>query len=232
MVKAPGMIRKNSEPLPVGEDTSPRIVRKDLPGELVARLQKDIVSGIYEPGERLTEQSLAARFGVSRTPLRVALQLVAAEGLLVLQPNRGAVIPRVTAEDVRNKLMVEGALIELAVQTVCDLVTEEDLAELERLKMQVVRAYKQKNTDAYFELVDRFSYTIGMFSRNQLLVDLYETSHRQVLYARSLGAFRRQMLPPTEAHFIQIIDALRRQNKRGARAAYARYMRTIIESVK
>src|SRR3546814_18041549 len=67
--------------------------RKDL---LAERLEEDIVSGRFAPGERLDEVSLATSFGVSRTPVREVLQRLASSGLVELRPRRGAIVAQIS----------------------------------------------------------------------------------------------------------------------------------------
>jgi DNA-binding GntR family transcriptional regulator len=213
------------------DDDSSRILRKDLVGEVVVRLQNDITSGFYKPGERITEQGLAQRFGVSRTPLRVALQVVAAEGLLELQLNRGAIVPTFTAEDVKGKLAVTGALIELAAQLACDLANEDDIEELFKIKAKVTLAFTKRLSSKYFEQVDRFHRHIVLLAKNSLLLDLYDIAHRHVMRTRSLGHFQRQLLETTDEELDKLLEALKQKNKRAARTASARHTQTVIDSV-
>jgi DNA-binding GntR family transcriptional regulator len=217
--------------LPSTSDDSSLIIKKDLVGEVVTRLQNDITSGVYKPGERITEQALAKRFGVSRTPLRVALQVVAAEGLLELQLNRGAVVPTFTAKDVKGKLAVTGALIELAVQVACDIATDDDIEDLYKIKAKVSAAYEKRQSAKYFEHVDRFHRHIVELASNSLLLDLYDIAHRHVLRTRSLGHFQRQLLEATQGELDNLLEALAQRNKRTARAASARHTQTVMDSV-
>ena len=68
---------------------SQAIKRKSLHQELVDRLQPLIIGGELAPGSKVPEKTLCTRFGVSRTPLREALKVLASEGLVRLEPNRG-----------------------------------------------------------------------------------------------------------------------------------------------
>jgi DNA-binding GntR family transcriptional regulator len=78
----------------------PRAVRdgRTRAEDLQSRLAKAIVSGVYLPGARLDEQSLADRFGVSRTPVREALKQLAVTGLVELRRHRGATVASITPE--------------------------------------------------------------------------------------------------------------------------------------
>ena len=71
------------------------------------------------PGARVPEQALCARFGVSRTPLREALKVLSAEGLVRLLPNRGAVVERLTRKEVDEMIMMLGVFEGLAADLAC-----------------------------------------------------------------------------------------------------------------
>src|SRR3546814_13481392 len=92
-----------------------------------------LVEGVIQPGAKLNERELCEKLRVSRTPLREAIKLLAAEGLVDLLPNRGAVAVRLTEADVMNTFevlaMLEGMSGELAAQRV----TDEELAEIQEI---------------------------------------------------------------------------------------------------
>ena len=72
--------------------------RRSLHDEVTARLRDLVTEGEIAPGRRLNERELALRLDVSRTPFREAFKVLAAEGLLELLPNRGAIVARLSAE--------------------------------------------------------------------------------------------------------------------------------------
>ena len=86
------------------------IHRPSLHEELVDRLREMIVEDHFQPGEKIPEKSLCDSFGVSRTPLREALKVLASEGLVVLTPNRGSRVATVTPEELANTFPVLAAL--------------------------------------------------------------------------------------------------------------------------
>src|SRR5262245_59994341 len=98
---------------------------------IVESLLADVVQGRLRAGQRLATQELAARFGVSHTPIREALISLAGVGIIDLLPNRGAVVRRVTAQDVREICQVRRALECEATRRACgriDLAVLYDLA--------------------------------------------------------------------------------------------------------
>ena len=82
--------------------------------EVVARLRHKLVEGEIPPGARVPERELCEALGISRTPLREALKVLAAEGLVVLLPNRGARAARLTRESVQDLFEVCEGLEALA----------------------------------------------------------------------------------------------------------------------
>ena len=98
-------------------------------------LREAILRGDLKPGERLMELQLAAKLGVSRTPIREAIRMLQQEGLAVTIPRRGAEVAAMTEKDMEDVLQVREALEILAVQLASEKITKEQIAELEeRLK--------------------------------------------------------------------------------------------------
>jgi DNA-binding GntR family transcriptional regulator len=98
---------------------------------LVESLLKEVVNGQIRSGEHLVTQSLARRFGVSHTPVREALVMLAGMGLVDITPNRGAVVRKLTAREVREICQVRRALECEAVRLACGRIEEPELRGLE-----------------------------------------------------------------------------------------------------
>src|SRR5712691_5472085 len=82
--------------------------------EAVARIRDMITEGRLEPGSKVSEKDLCQLFGISRTPLREALKVLASEGLSALLPDRGARVAQLTGKDMADLFQVMGALEGLA----------------------------------------------------------------------------------------------------------------------
>lgn len=95
------------------------IRRTSLHDQVVQRLRDMILDGDLPAGDRVAEKRLCEILGVSRTPLREALKVLAAEGLVTLRPNRGAVVSSVTRGHVAELFPLCAALERLAAETAC-----------------------------------------------------------------------------------------------------------------
>jgi DNA-binding GntR family transcriptional regulator len=139
-----------------------RVTRSSLADEVAGRLQQRIVARHLPPGHRVDELRLAAELGVSRTPVREALKILAMQGLVTLVPRRGAVITMLSEKDVRDVLSV---LMILEGDCAGDVARSASAADVKRLrqihdKMEAAAAagrrprYVELNRDFHAALQD------------------------------------------------------------------------------
>ncbi len=108
-------------------------------------LREAILKGELKPGERLMELQLAAKLGVSRTPIREAIRMLEQEGLAVTVPRKGAEVAKMTEKDMEDVLVIRATLDELAVELACDAITEEQLAQLQRARKDFENSIQSKD---------------------------------------------------------------------------------------
>lgn len=148
--------------------------RRPLHAEAADRLRDMIVEGELAPGERIREQAVCTRLGLSRTPLREALKMLAAEGLVDLQPNRGATVSDPCAEEIAETFKVIGALEALAAELACERVEEDDIAEIRVLHYQMALHQTRGELREYFRLNQRIHEKLVEFSGNAVLVETHK----------------------------------------------------------
>jgi DNA-binding GntR family transcriptional regulator len=150
------------------------IHRRYLHDEVAARLRELIRSGELEPKSRVNELELAERFGISRTPLREAIKILATEGLLELLPNRGARVVSISTEEIDEMIEVVAGLEAIAADLACRRITDAEIATIERLHERMVAAWKQDDNTGYFTFNRQIHETIVAASRNATLRGLYD----------------------------------------------------------
>ena len=101
----------------------------------VRRLRAEILSGVYAPGERLVEEQLTRRFGISRGPLREAMRLLGQQGLVEHLPRRGVQVVKLSARDIDELFSLRDALERFALTTA--LTAGPEAAALRRLEAAV-----------------------------------------------------------------------------------------------
>ena len=144
-------------------------------------LREAILKGELKPGERLMELQLAAKLGVSRTPIREAIRMLEQEGLAVTIPRKGAEVADITEKSLRDVLEVRKALEELAVQLACEKITQEELEELEQAGENFKKVLKRsKDITEVAEADVRFHDVIYMATDNQKLIHLLNKLREQM----------------------------------------------------
>lgn len=151
---------------------------------LIALIRDLIESGELAPGARVTEQALAARFGVSRTPLREALRALASEGFIALSPNRGARVAELSPADVDEIFPVMAQLESLAGELAAPRLTDLELAELRALHYQMVLHYKRGERADYAALNEQIHDKILAAAGNATLTGLYRSLAGRVRRSR------------------------------------------------
>ncbi|HEX5078554.1 MAG TPA: GntR family transcriptional regulator, partial [Geminicoccaceae bacterium] len=126
------------------------IARRPLHDEVVARLRDAIIEDRLAPGERLNERLLCVRYGVSRTPLREALKMLAQEGLVTLLPHRGAIVAPLTVTELEQTIEVMRPLEALAGELVVRRIGDAWLAEICALHHEMCAFHARRDLPNYF----------------------------------------------------------------------------------
>jgi DNA-binding GntR family transcriptional regulator len=165
-------------------ETRLEISRRYLHDEAAERLRELIRAGELEPRARVNEFELAERFGISRTPLREAIKILATEGLLELLPNRGARVASVSPEEVDEIMEVVAGLEATAADLACRAITDEEIASIEVKHLAMVEAWKRGDDPAYFTLPREIQEAIMQASRNATLQGIYANLSGRIQRAR------------------------------------------------
>ncbi len=184
---------KNQEDT-VDEKAAPKasVHRLPLTQQVAAAVRDMIIQDELRPGERVRERELTERLNVSRTPLREALKLLAAEGLLDLPPNRGAIVADPDPEQVRDRLEILGVLEGLAGEWAAKRASETEIDEIRALHFEMLAAYSRKDRLTYFKLNQAIHSAIVQASRSKDLIELHARVNAQVYRIRYRSNLKNQ----------------------------------------
>ena len=200
--------------LPVELPAKPREnLVHSLHDEVLARPREVLVEGNLAPGARVPERLLCERFGISRTPLREALKVLASEGLIDLLPNRGARMRRIGEQEIVELFDVMGGLEALAGRLACERITDEAFAEIERLHHEMYGHYLRRDLHGYFACNQAIHDRIVQAAGNGPLSATYAGFAgrlRRARYSANLDANRDRWGEAMREHE-EILDALRRR---------------------
>lgn len=156
------------------------ISRLALHDQVASRLRTMLVEGQIAPGAKLNERELSAQLRVSRTPLREAIKLLAAEGLVDLLPNRGAVAVKLTEADVINTFELLAALEGMSGELAARRITDEELAELRALHYEMMACFARRDLSGYYRINARIHTAINDAARNPVLASTYRSINARV----------------------------------------------------
>ena len=187
---------------------------RPLRDKVVGELRRRIIDGVYEPGDRLTEERLADDFGVSRNPVREAIRVLEAEGFLTAQPRRGAVVASMSAGDLEDLFDVRGALEVLAARLAAERIDPSGAAVLDRL---LAKARTTRRVADLAALNTQFHDTISTLSGNTLLTGMMEPLHGRLqwVYRQSVEV----RAAPSWAEHRELAIAIRAGDAEAAAAA-------------
>jgi DNA-binding GntR family transcriptional regulator len=162
-----------------------------LPEAAADRLRTLIIEGELAPGARLNERELSERLGVSRTPLREAFRMLAADGLLVQLPNRGAQVVALSREDVRHAFEVMASLEGLSGELAAQRVADADIDGLRALQAEMEAAHARHDLPTYYRVNRQIHDRINAVAGNPILTHTFRTLNTRLHALR----FRSNLVP-------------------------------------
>jgi DNA-binding GntR family transcriptional regulator len=177
------------------------IARQHLHSKLLDCLRESIVIGELKPNTKIPEKELCERFGVSRTPLREALKVLAHEGLIVLTHNRGATVSPLTIEELEETFPIYCCLESLAGKLACKRMTNAEMNNIRALHNEMLRYYEQGALKRHFEINEHIHECIQVASHNQILLQLLRTLSTRIRRARHYAScFEERLAVAIEEH--------------------------------
>lgn len=176
--------------------------------QVTKKIEDDIVFGNLPPGTKLDEQELCDRYNVSRTPVREALKLLAADGLVEIRPRRGAIVPKieplVLCEMFEVMAELEGMCGRLAARRI-QAQEKENLIKLHHNCKQYVLA---EDSESYYEENKNFHFAIYHASHNSFLIEQASSLHKRLHPYRRLQLRVHNRMPQSYAEHEALLQAI------------------------
>ncbi|MGY8524907.1 GntR family transcriptional regulator [Paracidovorax citrulli] len=165
---------------PVSGPLLPRLERQRLHDTVVDHLRRFITEGVLAPGMKLNERELCETLGISRTPLREAFKVLAAENLIELSPNRGASVSRMTEAEIWEAFEVMSGLEAFAGELACERITPAELAQIKALHYAMLACRAQNDLSGYYSRNQEIHDRISEAARNSVLRQTYLSINRRL----------------------------------------------------
>jgi DNA-binding GntR family transcriptional regulator len=189
---------------PVAE--APSLSPRALYQQVAERLREQIFTRQLEPGSWIDELKLCAEFGISRTPLREALKVLAVEGLVTMKVRRGAYVTEMSRDDVAQVYHLLALLESDAAGDVAAHATEAQMAELRTLHERLERQVRQR--DAFFAANEQFHLALLQIAGNRWRTQIVTDLRKVMKLNRHHSLFKQGRLADSLAEHRQIMQAL------------------------
>ncbi len=180
--------------------------------QVAERLRSRIFAHELAPGGWIDEQALAKEYGISRTPLREALKVLASEGLVVLKPRRGCYVTELSEQDIDEVFpvmaMLEGRVAEEAARRI----TSADFARLAAIHDELERQAAANDADRFFEANQRFHTALQEIAGNRYLAQLIDDARKVIKLTRRDSLRLEGRLKQSLAEHREILEALRQKD--------------------
>ncbi len=201
------------------------IEKTPLAGQVYKHLLRRIIDKTYPAGSKLVEENIAAELGVSRTPLREALQRLMQEGFVEHQPRRGMRVRQLRRRDVEDIFELRGNLERMAFRNAQRQITEADLAQLEKIIAESEKSSVAQRRSAIMAADDCLHELFCRRCTNSYLSEYLLHLLRLSRPYRNLGADRQANIKHLHQQRREILAAIRRKQMRAAEKLIVRHIR-------
>ncbi|MDQ7744182.1 GntR family transcriptional regulator [Hydrogenophaga pseudoflava] len=196
-----------------------RLVLNSLHDEVAAKLRDRIFAGDLAPGRFIDEPALCAELSISRTPLREALKVLTAEGLVRHEPRRGCFVSEITERDLDEIFPVIALLEGRCAFEAANNATDADLLALEQLHDRLQRSAKAKRITEYYETNFAIHEAIIVLANNRWLAQVIGDLRKIVKLARLQQLHAPGRLEQSLSEHMAVYAALKARDAEGAEAA-------------
>ena len=198
--------------MPAEADTS--LAPRALYQQVAERLREQIFARTLEPGSWIDEQKLCGEYGISRTPLREALKVLAVEGLVTMKVRRGAYVTEMSSVDVQQVYRLLGLLESDAAAEVASTASPEGLAELQGLHAQLEASATQR--DEFFRVNEQFHRRLLDLAGNRWRQQIVDDLRKVMKLNRHHSLFKQGRLAESLAEHRALMAALAARDAQAA----------------
>lgn len=200
--------------------------------EVADQLRNRIFAHDLAPGAWIDEQSLAKEFGISRTPMREAIKVLAAEGLITMKLRRGAYVTEVNRGDLEQIFTVLSLLEGEAAKEAATKAKESDLNALDDLHLRLEKAAADRNLDLFFEVNVRFHERIIAIAANPWMTSVINDLRKVLKLQRKDSLSRSGRLQQSLSEHREILKALLKRDPAAAEHAMRTHLAHGLEAAK
>jgi len=216
----------------LGITMSKILASRPLYEEVADQLRVRIFAHELAPGTWIDEQTLAKEFGISRTPLREAIKVLAAEGIITMKLRRGAYVTEVNRGDLEQIFTILSLLEGQAAKEAATKAQEKDLNELDDMHLRLEKAAADRNLDQFFEVNVRFHERIIAIANNPWMTGVIADLRKVLKLQRKDSLSRTGRLQSSLSEHREILKALLERDPIAAEQAMRTHLARGLEAAK
>ncbi len=209
-----------------------KLINRPLYEDVAERLRTQIFAHELAPGSWLDEQSLAQQFGISRTPMREAIKVLASEGLVTTKMNRGAYVTEVDRRDLEQIFTILSLLEGQAAKETALIATEEHLTQLDNLHHRLEKAAADRDIEQFFEVNVKFHDLIQEIAGNKWMNGVIADLRKVLKLQRRDSLSRSGRLQNSLLEHREILQAILKRDSVEAEAAMRKHLARGLEATK
>lgn len=209
-----------------------KLLNRPLYEDVAERLREQIFAHELEPGSWLDEQKLAIEFGISRTPMREAIKVLASEGLVTTKMNRGAYVTEVDRKDLEQIFTILSLLEGQAAKETATKASEDQLTQLDNLHHRLEKAAADRDIEQFFEINVKFHDLIQEIAGNKWMNGVIEDLRKVLKLQRRDSLSRTGRLLSSLVEHREILQAILKRDPVAAELAMRNHLARGLEATK
>lgn len=208
------------------------MAEQTLPDQIAIQLRRDILRGKLLPGAPIKERDSAAEMGVSRTPMREAIRILAKEGLIDLRPSRSPIVADPSFGEISDAIEVLRALEMLSGELACKNASNEEISVIHQIHIRMEKLYDRLDKLDLFELDMEFHIAIAKASHNQVLAETHNAFLARLWRARYLAASQRRNRERVLSQHSAILEGLETRNITRVQATIGYHLASMVDNIR
>ena len=203
-----------------------------LAEQIATQIRRDILRGKLPPGTSIKERDNAAEMGVSRTPMREAIRILAKEGLVQLRPSRSPIVAQPSYKEVSDQAQVLIALEKLSAELACQNASDAEIDHIASIVDVMAREFDTTDPLDMFEIDMSFHTAIAEASRNAALAQTHCSFLQKLWRARYIAASQRRNRERVVTEHSRIVDGLRARDPKAVRDAIENHLWHLADDIR
>lgn len=194
-------------------------------------IRKSIISLSLLPGQQLVEQRLAEELGVSKSPIREALQKLEQKGLVYTIPFKGCFVTEITPKEIEDTFQFREALETYCVRLICEFVSEDEFIRLKTILSQGEIALQRNDIENCYSINTQFHDALVGLTNNSKIIQNYSTLRDHLDRYRNIASRIKGRVAQSHQDHVSILESIERKDGVQSEKKMSAHMRSVLQDI-